>query len=370
MLSHPLLLHYYITNRCNCRCRFCDIWKTKPHQDAELSDVLLNLETARRVGVRFVDFTGGEPLLHRDLPEMLRRAKGLGYQTSVTTNGLLYPHQAEDLSGLVDFLHFSLDALDADLHNDLRGGKVFDKVMQSIDCARALGEIPDLLFTVTHHNYKQIRALSLFARQLGLILLVNPVFSHTSQHGLSEKILRELERYSSSPYVYLNKAFHRLRRNGGNQILHPRCRVVDSTIVVSADNKVLLPCYFFSKQHIDLDAYSDYSRIEKKGNLHNRTQEHHSIEDSPPYFTTMRKTNAWKLQQRKQGRYSFCQNCVINCYFDPSFVYKVDEYFGLSAVAKARYWWTKHVRRKMERNRLDKRPAIEIADDIMKQYKP
>ena len=68
-----------------------------------------NLEQAREIGVRFVDFTGGEPLLYEDLPRALEYARELGFWTSITTNGLGYPKRAESLKGRVDLLHFSLD---------------------------------------------------------------------------------------------------------------------------------------------------------------------------------------------------------------------------------------------------------------------
>ena len=92
----PILANYYVTYRCNARCSFCDIWRAKKYrqiEDAQLQDVKNNLSALKKLGVRFVDFTGGEPLLHRQLPEMLDYGKGLGLRTSITTNGILYPQR-------------------------------------------------------------------------------------------------------------------------------------------------------------------------------------------------------------------------------------------------------------------------------------
>ena len=102
----PILLHYYITERCNSRCSFCDIWQQPAGADALPEDVARNLHDAARLGLRFVDFTGGEPLLHPELPRMLRRARSEGLRTTLTTNALLYPDRAAELEGNVDFLHF------------------------------------------------------------------------------------------------------------------------------------------------------------------------------------------------------------------------------------------------------------------------
>ncbi|MEL6537207.1 MAG: radical SAM protein, partial [Bacteroidota bacterium] len=135
LVRHPVLANYYVTYRCNATCSFCDIWE-RPSPYITLADAEANFRDLKRLGVRVIDFTGGEPLLHRELPELLAMAHRMGFITTVTTNGLLYPKYAEQLRGLVDMLHFSLDAADAETHDALRGVKCFDFVMESIKIAR------------------------------------------------------------------------------------------------------------------------------------------------------------------------------------------------------------------------------------------
>ena len=60
-------------------------------------NVQANLNDLKKLGVKVIDFTGGEPLLHRQLPEFLQYAKKLKFITTVTTNTLLYPKYAERL---------------------------------------------------------------------------------------------------------------------------------------------------------------------------------------------------------------------------------------------------------------------------------
>ncbi|MBN1465165.1 radical SAM protein [candidate division KSB1 bacterium] len=348
-LLSPILLHYYITDRCNCACTFCDIWKNRADErsDARLSDVVKNLRDAREIGARFVDFTGGEPLLHEQLPQMLQEAKRLKYKTSITTNCLRYTQVAADLRGLIDFLHFSLDGLSATKHDAMRGRDSFECVMQSIDRARELGEAPDLLFTVTSKNIDHLAPLAEFARTLGLILLVNPAFA-TSVSRPDIGLLGAIERYSSQPFVYVNKAFHHLRRNGGNNTSAPRCRVLDAAIVISPDNKVVLPCFHFQQLKIAL---------------------HESAEDlGLSTLMKIRHSAVWAYYQKEQGRFNFCHGCHLNCYFDPSFHHKADEYFWLSFIAKSRYWWNKYIRKRMEKRKFDSRPASAIAAEIMKKH--
>ena len=187
--SSPILMHYYITYRCNCRCSFCDLWQTTCFTnipDAKLENIQDNLVNGKKLGIKFVDFTGGEPLLHNDIHDILTAAKRIGLRTSITTNCLLYPEKSKEMAGLVDYLHFSLDSILPEQHNLIRNEDVFDQVVQSIDLARSIGERPDLLYTVTNQNIHQIGFLSEFAKKMGLVLIINPVFLCTCHKNSKE----------------------------------------------------------------------------------------------------------------------------------------------------------------------------------------
>jgi MoaA/NifB/PqqE/SkfB family radical SAM enzyme len=314
----PILLHYFVTYRCNARCRFCDIWRRPDKNslgDARSGDVVSNLRAARRLGARFVDFTGGEPLLVDDLPYWLREAKELGYRTSVTTNCILYPKWARELKGLVDLPHFSLDSTEASVHDDLRGVNCYDRVMESLAIAHDLGEEPDLLFTVTPENLDQVEPAVELAQSNKLILILNPEFPYFDRIDTAELDLEALDRWGRRPYVYLNYGMLDLIRAGGNDRNNPRCRAVRSTVVVSPDNRLLLPCYHHPSAEVPIDG---------------------SLEEV--YRSSIRGEAL-----RMQGRYPPCDGCTISCYFDPSFLYGPDRYFRRSLVSKARYGYYKYV---------------------------
>ena len=317
--NRPILCNYYVTYRCNARCVFCDFWQRADYKhtpDARLDDVLSNLRALRKLGVIFVDFTGGEPLLHHDLPQMLAEAKRLGFITSVTTNTLLYEKRSREIRGLVDILHFSLDSLNPEKHNALRGVPIFDSVMRSIRLAKKLGERPDLLVTVTEANYRELPELAAFAQKERLMLVTNPVFSYFGNPGASRHVVRFVEKFRHTPFVYVNRAFHRFILSGGNQLERPRCRGVSSTVVISPQNELLLPCFHRRNRAVPI-----------RGDL-------------PRALRSPQR----KLALKMQGRYPFCQNCTINCYFDPSFLYVRDRYFFLSFLPKMKYYFDKNLR--------------------------
>ena len=311
----PLLLHYYITNRCNSRCSFCEIWRDTPKSDALIGDVLANLRDAKKAGCRFVDFTGGEPLLHPELPRFLSEAKALGFITSMTTNCILFKDRAASLSGLIDLLHFSLDADTPALHDEIRGAKSFARVLESIPLALGNRLVPDLLFTYTDNTINAFKGVYELARKNRLMIILDPVFNVEGPDLVSPPTHAKAMKFAKLPGVYLNKAHLRLRKRGGNKARNPVCKAVASTIVVLPDNRLALPCF-----------HGAAARLPIIGGL-------------PGVLSGPDRREALAMQ----GRYPMCEGCHINCYFDPSYQRHFSALFFLSTLAKARYAFTKYV---------------------------
>ena len=307
-MSKPILCFYYLTYRCNARCSFCDIYQ-RPGGLADTDKVIEHLKQMTGLGVRYIDFTGGEPLLHPDLPRLLQAANDLSFHTSVTTNCLLYPKRAEELRGLVDILHFSLDSADKEQHDAMRGTPCYDKVMESIDIALELGERPDILMTVTNGNFEQIEPLLEMVSRHQLMLVLNSVFDYSGARepdmGLAKKILELAPR----KYLYNNTAFLKLILEGGNKREKPRCKAVTSTVIISPEGELLLPCFHHTAMKL-------------------------SLQEGIP---AVRESETFNKALKNEGRYPFCQGCTINCYLDPSFVYSFDALFLRSIMAKAKY---------------------------------
>jgi MoaA/NifB/PqqE/SkfB family radical SAM enzyme len=316
LVSRPVLANYYVTYRCNASCAFCDIWE-KPSPYIKLEDVQQNLRDLKRLGVKVIDFTGGEPLLHRQLPEMLQLAKKMGFITTVTTNTLLYPKYAEQLQGKIDMLHFSLDSPDKDRHDASRKVTCFDFIQQSIQVAKSLGERPDIIFTVFPHNLHEINEVwQTYALQHNLMVILNPVFSYNDVavgDQFTVEQLQILKSWAGKKNIFLNSAFIELRKQGGNNILEPVCKAASTTVVISPFNTLVLPCYHLGIEEIPIE-----------GKLYQLY--HH------PRVVQLRKL---------EGRLPACQGCTINCYMQPSFTVNLNKYWLLSAPSALKYNYIK-----------------------------
>lgn len=322
-----LLCNYYVTYRCNAYCSFChfaahDKFINTPY--AQLEDFKSNIQQISRIGVKFIDLTGGEPLLHKEIHLMAEYAKHFRIQTSITTNAILYPKFAEKLAGKIDLLHFSLDSPDEKEHNQIRKVDCYKFVMKSIDIARSLGQFPDILFTVTNETYHKLPRMHEIAQNNNLVLLVNPVFSYFGNPGLNDKAIDFIEKYSKGKKdIYLNKGFLKLRRDGGNDINNPACMAVSRVIVISPYNEIILPCYHF---------------------------EHHRIKINKP-IKEIRSSDAVKKFQKMEGRFEYCQGCTVNCYFEPSFAFPTNVYGVASLGSKVKYGYNKMVKQRLKKFR-------------------
>ena len=94
----PRRLTVAVTAHCNLRCTGCPYGRDfMPAEHLSLKKMRELLNDARACGVEQVRLYGGEPLLHRDLPEIVRHSVSLGLSTYVTTNGTLLRHRFDAL---------------------------------------------------------------------------------------------------------------------------------------------------------------------------------------------------------------------------------------------------------------------------------
>jgi MoaA/NifB/PqqE/SkfB family radical SAM enzyme len=306
----PLVANYYLTYRCNARCHFCDIWALEPKQEASFDTIKQNLQALRRLGVKYVDFTGGEPLLRSDVAEIFAEAKRQGFMTTMTTNTILYPKKAKEMQGLVDFLNFSLDGGDAETHDQSRGVKIFDTLVESVKLAHSLGEKPVLNHTVTAQNFERIHEVAELGLQLNARVWLNPAFTahdnYNSKKNPTPDMVAAIEA-SAKKYnnVGYNKASLAFILAGGNDTENPRCKAVDAVIAISPHDELLLPCYHFAQKGVPID-----------GRLYELYRQSEEVDEF----------------RRSQGKLSVCEGCTVWCYLIPSFFKGVDKYWLLNQV--------------------------------------
>ena len=153
-MGRPLRdLRVSVTDRCNFRCRYCMPRERfgKEHNFLPKSEILSYEEIQKFVlackplGLRKVRITGGEPLLRKDLPKLVRYISDLGLEVALTTNGSFLKREAARLAEAgLDRVTISLDAVDQELHSRITDSNVtvadiLDGIHEAI--SRGLGPV-------------------------------------------------------------------------------------------------------------------------------------------------------------------------------------------------------------------------------------
>ncbi len=171
-------LRISVTDRCNLRCTYCMAEEVTflDRQDLLTFEELSTFVAAVvPLGINKVRLTGGEPLLRRQLAELVRQLVAIPGvdDLGLTTNGLLLADQAEGLfaAGLRR-LNVSLDTLDPARFRQLTRRDGLERVIAGIERARAIGFDPIKINSVSIRGFTDQDAVPLaqFARERGLDL--------------------------------------------------------------------------------------------------------------------------------------------------------------------------------------------------------
>ncbi|MFA4967847.1 MAG: radical SAM protein [Candidatus Margulisiibacteriota bacterium] len=238
---------YYITFQCNDMCEFCQVWNDKELQaieDTSIEKHIENLKSAKSLGVKTLEVTGGEPLLYEKLPEFLTEAKRIGFKIDLYTNGILYPERAKSISGLADKIYFSLDYPIRDDHDRSRGLTCFSSVLASINLAKELKEKPAVLYTVTRDSIRFLPEMIEIAEKMKVEVYLNPVYDFHGLHGFEKESLDYIKYYFNRQRVRVNLAALEFIKNGGNNTVWPRCRVRSTTVTYLPDGNRAAPCLY------------------------------------------------------------------------------------------------------------------------------
>jgi MoaA/NifB/PqqE/SkfB family radical SAM enzyme len=209
-----------LTYRCPARCTICGYWRRSEGQEPELSlsEIEDGLDRVFAYGCRFVNFTGGEPTLRRDLEQIVAHASRLGMWTSVVTNGSLLTRgrvRALREAGL-DSLLVSLDSVSPAVHDRQRGMR--GSYAQVNACVNWIREeflrghrIGGVMCVISRGNRAEIDDLVRFARERGVFVLFQPY--HANKTGdtdpvpeMSDAEIRRLLSLNDESLVVLNSS--------------------------------------------------------------------------------------------------------------------------------------------------------------------
>lgn len=199
--KRPFVLSHAVNARCNMNCSFCEHWK-KTGDEPTREEVFKLLDDAKEFGIGVYNAWTVEPLLRKDLPQIMAHAKELGMITSMVTNGKLLYERAEEL-GDVDYLSVSVDGVKS--YKEIRRMD-FETLLKGIKKAIEVRKLqkqknPILMNCVlTGKNLEDIETLVLLAKELEVKVSFEPVhrFPEISEEVWNDVGISDMEKFRST----------------------------------------------------------------------------------------------------------------------------------------------------------------------------
>jgi 12,18-didecarboxysiroheme deacetylase len=248
-----------VGQRCNLKCVHCYSHSQNQEYSGELSTEEGRglIEDLARFGSPVVLFSGGEPLLRKDLPELAQLATGLGMRAVISTNGtLITPEMARKLKRIgLSYVGVSLDGME-DTNDRFRGVEgAFRAALRGIRNCQEAGIKVGLRFTINRRNARDIPGIFdlLEAEKIPRVCFYHLVYAGRGSalieedlnhqetrrvvdliidrtrdlHGRNQSMeVLTVDNHSDGPYLYLRmlkegsgragEVMELLRMNGGN----------------------------------------------------------------------------------------------------------------------------------------------------------
>jgi radical SAM protein with 4Fe4S-binding SPASM domain len=201
----PIVIGFELTLACNLRCMHCaSSAGYRRRNELSLDEVLNVCDQFPDLLVQEVDFTGGEPLLHKDWDTIANYLGKLNIDVRMVSNGVLLE---ENIGRLLDAgiatVGVSLDGLEA-THDRIRARPgLFRQIISGVEAAFAAGLPIAVLTAVNNHNVGELPEMYTFLQRLGVRhWQVQPIFSRgrarETELNLSESAFLELGEFVHS----------------------------------------------------------------------------------------------------------------------------------------------------------------------------
>jgi MoaA/NifB/PqqE/SkfB family radical SAM enzyme len=165
---HPILAHIVPIRRCNLACAYCNEYDAVS-APVPLAEMLRRVDLLANLGTTIVTISGGEPLLHPELDQIIRHIRRRGAIATLITNGyLLNVERIERLNRAgLDYLQISIDNVDPD-ETSKKSLKVLDRKLAWLARHGEFAITVNSVLGSPVRNPQDARTIALRARELGL----------------------------------------------------------------------------------------------------------------------------------------------------------------------------------------------------------
>ncbi|MBE0460249.1 MAG: radical SAM protein [Candidatus Aminicenantes bacterium] len=254
---YPSSLYIHPTYRCNLNCYYCYNLDDREKYSAEgfydeltFEEYKKLLTEVKEIGIRNLVFTGGEPLLRKDIFSIAKFSKDFGFHNSLITNGtLITPSNAKKIVELFDHISVSIDSYKEAENDQMRGKGTYKRVINGIIILKSFqGNVSCLGVAHKGNIDSLLDSRDFFIRKLGCNSFLPQFFIPHNQNNSDyfsneNKELKDLSGKYGTIRNEINKTMGVYRNIG----LRNNCGMCSGELAVGADGKVF-PCQSLLKE--------------------------------------------------------------------------------------------------------------------------
>ena len=213
--AHPLLVQIVPIRRCNIDCGYCNEYdKVSPPVPTDA--MLRRIDKLADLGTSVVAFSGGEPMLHPDLDDLIRRIRARGMMAGLITNGyFLVPKRIEALNRAgLDFLQISIDNIEPD-EVSKKSLRVLDQKLTHLEAYAEFDVNINSVLGGGIKNPEDARTINNRARQLGFSTSIGIIHDGAGKlkplAPLERKVFDEVSAAISGPWQVFKNLYSGIR---------------------------------------------------------------------------------------------------------------------------------------------------------------
>ncbi len=184
LAGRPLLAILEVCLRCNSACGYCDLPLNQGRYEMTRDEIRRVFRHLYEEGLRFVFVQGGEPLVRRDLPEILEDLASIGFHLTLITNGTKFTESLIDrLEPLNVNISISLDTLHRERYQRIRGRDQLPEVLNGIELLQNYPHPKYITCIVSDQNRHDVLDVARFARAHGCIPVIGAYHWDIERYG-------------------------------------------------------------------------------------------------------------------------------------------------------------------------------------------
>ena len=267
LLKRPILVIYDVTKLCNQRCLMCNIWKTESC-DMDFEQLEEEVKKLSKFGVRYVFIQGGEPLIRKDIIEVVDLFLKYHIKPTIITNGiLLTPELASEIAKRRCNLAISIDSMNPELFAKLRGVDSLQRVLDNIEGIYKMERKGNWSITTTVTGltkFTDIKALEQYASDHNFMYAIRPYIFVKGVAGKKNDELMYKWKDVAEIFLYMSAKAKRnnflaylvyqehIRYIKGEQM--PMCDAAKYSFVMT-ETGIKSPCIEFTDHTFKLDSF-------------------------------------------------------------------------------------------------------------------